>query len=192
MNNRLVIAVAFVLVAAAQIYIPAEMIRGREEVIANGKMFKFSTEPVDPADVMRGRFILLRFRENSVLVIGDSTFINGEDAYIILEQDADGFAKIDRLTKNKPIQPADYLKIKIGNVFLDKDTTSVYIEYPFDRYYMEEYYAPKAEEVYTESLRDTSAITYAVVMILDGEAVLTDVMVNERPISEVVKELNRK
>jgi uncharacterized membrane-anchored protein len=191
MNSKILIALAFLLVAAAQIYIPASMIGERETIIANGKRFKFETMPVDPADLMRGRYINLFFLENNVVLVGDSSYISGQDAYIVLEKDADGYAKIHQLTKDKPVKMTDYLKVEIDYIYFKKDTSTVFIEYPFDRYYMEEYKAPKAEELYSESLLDTSSTAYAVVMIKDGEGVLTDVMINERPIKELVDELTK-
>jgi len=192
MNNKLLIVAAFVLVAAAQIYIPAEMINGREAVIANGKMFKFNTQPVDPADVLRGRYISLYFRENSVKLVGrDSSYVYGQDAFVILEQDVEGYAKIRQLTKERPAETNDYLKVKIDNVHTEEDTTSISVEYPFDRYYMEEYKAPKAEELYIDSMVDTAKTTYAIVMIRDGVGVLTDVMIDDRPIRELVEEMTK-
>lgn len=191
MNSKILIAIAFLLVAAAQIYIPAEMINGREAVIANGKMFKFNTEPVDPADVMRGRYINLNFRNNTTQVISDSTYIDGQEGYVLLEQDLDGFASIRGISKTEPTNTDDYLKVKINIAYSENDTTVIFIDYPFNRYYMEESKAPQAEELYAESQRDTSATTYAIVMIKDGEGVLTDLMINDRSISELVEEMTK-
>lgn len=190
MNSKILIALAFFLVAAAQIYIPAEMINGREAVIANGRMFRFRTEPVDPADLLRGRFISLYFPNSYIQFAGDSSYTNEQYAYVLFGEDSEGLAKIKGISKEKPGEAHDYLKVRITTHY-QNDTTTIYFEYPFDRYYMEEYKAPKAEELYMDSIRDTLATTYAVVMIKDGEGVLTDVMINERPISELVEELTK-
>jgi uncharacterized membrane-anchored protein len=191
MNSKILIALAFLLVAAAQIYTPAEMINGREAVIANGKMFKFNTEPVDPADVMRGRYINLYFRENKLELDGKNSYINGQDAYIVLEEDENGYAKISKLSKEKPAETTDYLKIKIGNVVPNENPTSVFIDYPFDRFYMEENKAPKAEKLYNDSRLHSAKPTYAIVMVLDGVGVLTDVLIDDRPIRELVEEMTK-
>ncbi|HMB62545.1 MAG TPA: hypothetical protein VKN36_05700, partial [Eudoraea sp.] len=60
-------------------------------------------------------------------------------------------------------------------------------DYPFDRFYMEESKANEAELTYRQSQRDTSKITYALVRIKNGEAVLKDVMIDGISIRELVK-----
>ena len=60
------------------------------------------------------------------------------------------------------------------------------IDYPFDRYYMEESKAYDAELTYRKSQLDTSQIAYALVSIKDGEAVLKDVLINGVSIREIV------
>lgn len=61
------------------------------------------------------------------------------------------------------------------------------IHYPFDRYYMEESKAYDAELTYIQSQQDTSKITYALVSIKNGDAVLKDVMISGTSIKEIVK-----
>lgn len=51
---------------------------------------------------------------------------------------------------------------------------------------MEEFKAPEAETIYRESIRDTARLTYALVYIKNGEAVLKDVIVDGLSISDVV------
>ena len=55
MNKRNGILLGLVVVAAAQLAVPAWMIAGRELTLREGQVFKFRTRPVDPADAFRGR-----------------------------------------------------------------------------------------------------------------------------------------
>ena len=61
---------------------------------------------------------------------------------------------------------------------------------PFDRYYMEETKAPTAEHTYREHNRrgQTNQTAYAVVRIRDGDAVLEDLCINDKPIRQYLAE----
>ncbi len=66
------------------------------------------------------------------------------------------------------------------------------IEYPFDRFYLEESKAPEAERAYWEANRDTTQVAYALVAVKNGHAALKDVMINNKSVIDVVNELNEK
>ena len=53
--------IIFLLVALAQIAVPASMIWKRQRTLSEGRVWKFRTAPVDPVDAMRGRYLALRF-----------------------------------------------------------------------------------------------------------------------------------
>ena len=188
MNNKYLLLIAFVFVAAAQIYVPASMILEREDILATGKTFKFKTTPIDPNDPMRGKYITLRFDENVFKVIGEQQFDRDEDVFVHLNEDLDGFVEIGKLSAEKPGKEIDFVKVKINfiSTYNDNDTSHISINYPFDRFYMEESKAQEAEITYSESLSDSTTTTYAVVKIKDGEAVLEDVMIDGISITELV------
>lgn len=54
---------------------------------------------------------------------------------------------------------------------------------------MDEYKAPKAEAAYRESTRDSTQKTYAVVSILNGDAVAKDVLINGQSIRQVIRQM---
>lgn len=94
-------------------------------------------------------------------------------------------AVINTITKNFPLNVMYWAVNEDG-------TNKLTIYYPFDRYYMEESKAYDAELVYTKSLQDTTQVTYALVSIKDGDAVLKDVLIDEISIKEIVKEKQKK
>ena len=51
----------FGVVALAQLAVPATMVWQRDQTLKQGRVWKFRTAPVDPVDVIRGRYIALRF-----------------------------------------------------------------------------------------------------------------------------------
>lgn len=178
----------FLLLALVQWAIPGNMIMEQETILKEGKAYNFETRPIDPADPFRGRYITLDFKENQFKMFKDSTWEeihNDQPIFVELGTDSAGFVKILNVHKTEP--NADYLKVKDWYTWTDgNDTTRINLHYPFNRFYLEESKAPKAEEVYREARRDPSQQAWAVVKILNGQAVLEEVMLNGKPIIESI------
>ncbi|WP_439482638.1 GDYXXLXY domain-containing protein [Cyclobacterium plantarum] len=189
MANKKITLPVFVLLALLQLYVPAKMILDREDILHSGKEYKFKTQPIDPNDPFRGKFIALYYEEAVVEIQSEADWLPGERIFVILTTDKDGFAKAHGLAKEYPADNQDFLKARVGWV-TDNGTNMLTIEYPFDRYYMEESKAYDAELAYLESQVDSTQTAYAVVGIKEGEAVLKEVLINGVPIRELV--INRR
>lgn len=185
MNNKKFILAVFIFVALAQLYVPAKMILDREKVLANGIDFKFRTAPIDPNDPFRGKYISLQFENNVIEIQNEEDWRGGEDVYVILVEDYNGFAKIESVSKTKPSNEFSFVKAKVSYVS-DNGSQQLTVDYPFDRYYMEESKAYEAENVYIRSLPDSTQKAYALVKIKGGEAVLKDVLINDVSIRDIV------
>jgi uncharacterized membrane-anchored protein len=163
------------------------MILGREWVLTEGREFFFRSAPVDPNDPFRGKYIVLAYEANSFPVPDATAWQQDQEVFVVLDTDTAGFARIAAVYPEAPEATADYVSATVNYVDRDEKSSRLIIRYPFDRYYMEESKAGEAEQAYRESLRDTLLDTYAIVYVKDGEAVLSDVMIDDRPIREVVK-----
>lgn len=172
----------------AQWYVPGKLILDEEKILSEGKVFKFKTAPVDPSDPFRGKYITLSFEENSIKIVNPDEWKNAKRIYVSLEDSA-GYALISTVSMYEP-ENADYVKAEIQYIS-DYDTT-LYIRYPFERFYLEESKASEAEKLYWEAQRDSSVTAYAEVSILEGNAALKDVFINSRSVKEIVKEINRE
>jgi len=185
MINKKILLPVFILVALVQLFVPAKMILDREDILDKGKEYKFKTEPIDPNDPFRGKYITLRYEDDMIEIQNEADWIRGEIIYVFLTTDNEGFAKIQSVSKENPTNNQDFLKTKVSYV-TGNGANKLTIDYPFDRYYMEESKAYDAELTYRESQLDTSQIAYALVSINDGEAVLKDVLINGVSIREIV------
>jgi len=191
MSSRNWLIILFAVMVLAQLAVPFKMIFDREKVLSEGNTFKFKTAPIDPSDPFRGKYITLNFAENNFEVIDGETWQNGQAVYVLLAKDAYGFAKIVDVVKELPDESNNCVKAKLNYVATKKDSTKTIqelnVEYPFERFYMEESKAPLAESMYWEVSRDTTKITYASVSIQNGRAVLKDVFIGDVSIRELVK-----
>lgn len=184
---KMLIWPAFIIMVLAQIYVPAKMISHNENIINHGQEFKFLTRPIDPTDPLRGKYITLDFAENPIRVTNSEDWKRGETIYLGINNDAKGFAQVISSSKTKPNNSMDFIEAK-ASYRAGVDGNQIFINYPFDRYYMEESKAYDAEKIHRESGSNNRKTTYAVVAVKDGEAVLKDVMIDGIPIRELVKE----
>lgn len=186
MNSKNKYILIFALVALIQLYVPAKMIWHQENIWQNGKEYKFKTAPIDPNDPFRGKYITLTFEENIYNIEDEMEWTRGEEVYVLLTTNASGFAKIDSVTKQTPDNSSDFVKAKVW--FLSGNgENKLTIDYPFNRFYMEESKAYDAEVTYRESQIDSTKTAYALVSIKNGDAVLKDVLIDGVPIKEIVK-----
>lgn len=189
MANKKIVLPVFVLIALLQLYVPAKMILDREDILHTGKEYKFKTQPIDPNDPFRGKFIALYYEEAVIAIQNEADWLPGETIFVLLTTDKEGFAKTHGVSKEPPPTNQDFLKAKVAYV-TDNGTNKLTLDYPFDRYYMEESKAYDAELAYRESQLDTTQTAYAVVRIKAGKAVLQELLINGVPIRELV--INRQ
>lgn len=189
MINRKQVLFFFILVALAQLYVPAKMIFDREDVLETGTEYKFKTAPIDPSDPFRGKYITLNYVNNSINVKDDGSWVDGETVYVTFFADDNGFADIDNISKEKPSNTQNFLKTKSRLIYPNEmdPYVKLVIDYPFDRFYMGEFKANDAEKAYSRSLQDTTRVTYALVVIKNGDAVLKDVLIDGISIEEIVR-----
>lgn len=175
---------AFAVVALAQWAAPLSMIWKNEQVLKKGKVFRFLTEPVDPADPLRGRYVSLSFSADTFRT-SNTSFTGGIEAYAEIQIDAKGYAYIKALYHSAPDNTSDYVKVIVS--YYSAHDQNVYVNFPFEEFYMDEYKAPEAESLYFKSNSDSTANTYALVHIYKGKAVTSDLVINGKSVHDYFK-----
>jgi uncharacterized membrane-anchored protein len=188
MKNKNILITLFLFVVAAQLFVPLQMIYNQEDIINTGKLIKFQCEPIDPNDPFRGKYITLNFKESGIKVKNLKEWNSNEAIFAKIETSKDGFAKIKSISKSEPNDNSIYLKLKIN--YLAGHENKIYLDFPFNRFYMNENKAKNAEKVYAQSTLDTTKITYALVATKNGEAVIKDVLIDEISIKKLAKDQN--
>ncbi len=174
----------FGILVAAQWYVPGKMVLESETLLREGKAFKFRLAPVDPTDPFRGKYIALNYHNSRYNT--STLWTRGDDVFVELAEDEEGFAKIIDLSPVQPNHTNDYIKATVRSYYEWDET--VIISYPFDRYYLEESIAYPAEEVFRQLRRDSNTVAYGLISIKNGSGVLSAVILNDRPIEELARE----
>lgn len=180
--NKTFLIIGFIVMVAAQWFVPGQMIVKQEQVLTAGTAYKFKTMPIDPSDPLRGKYIYLNFEMRKAFT-KDSTIGYGDDLYVYLKNDVAGFAKATIASTEKLDLKQDYIKVEANSLYNDTITFRV----PFSKFYMEESKAYSAEVLVRQANRDSLLNNcYGLVYIKDDIAVLDDVIVNDQPIKDYV------
>lgn len=179
MRQRAIVFGLFLVVCVVQWAVPASMIWKRERALRTGQRYLFRTMPIDPYDAFRGRYITLRVEQQSFRPEHAERFVRGMRAYAVLAVDAAGLAVIEDLRLTPPAA-GDYLTVRVSY----RHRGTVYLQMPFDRYYLQEFDAPRAERLYLEHSRRRHRTAQVAVRVRHGFAVVEDVLIDGRPLRE--------
>ena len=185
------ILILFALMCLAQWIIPGKMIYDSEQVIAEGTVYKFKTAPIDPSDPLRGKYVTLNFEQNFMTFTDSAEWQRGQEIFVTFTTDSAGFAVAENVYHSKP-ESDIYLQTTVDYVIHYKDDHEVWYKLPFNRFYMEESKAPQAEQLYWQALRDTTQTAYGLVRIRQGQAVLQNVVINGKPIVDIINAINER
>lgn len=181
MNRRLKL---FVVLAVLQLAAPLSVVAWREVILNAGDQVKFLTAPVDPVDALRGRYVALSIQERFARFPLAST--SGRDyrrLYVLLTRDAHGFAHVTGVSVKRP-SGGLYIRARVRPFYFPA-RRQVQIEWPFDRYYLNERLAPQAERLYRQQAGRQNA--YVTVRVLRGQAALEELYVAGQPIERLLR-----
>lgn len=180
MSPRLAV---FLLVCAAQLAWVASAVWSGEARLEEGRLWRFRTAPVDPVDLVRGRYVRLAFQETSGPPLGEGAFQEGDTAYALLEEGPDAFARVSGVTRSAPAGDA-HLEVRVR----EAGGGAVAFDLPVERFYLPEEKAPAAERL----VRRHAGRTWALVRVHEGEATLLDVLVDGVPLADAAEEALRE
>ncbi len=175
-----------VLVLAVPIYLVVTSENLLNESAEN--VYKFRIRPIDPHDIMRGKFIRLSYDRSDAVNVHDTTqnLKEGDVVYVTVVRDGDEYARCE-MAYHTPPKTSNYFTTKVGYLSgLRGRWRGVQVVIPFDRYYLKEDFAQQAEDSYRKLSREQEM--YAEVVIKDGDYVLKDVYVNKIPLMEYLKD----
>ena len=174
--------IIFALAALAQWALPLAQIWTHEQTLTHGTLIKLKCAAPDPYDPLRGRFLAVRPEQSKVTVPDDVKIHQGAQVYVTLTPGADGLSTITGLSTTQPATGV-WLRVRARWVY-DKEAT---LQWPFDRFYINEKLAPEADNWFAENIRGTKGII-AEVRVLEGRAVLADLSLDGKPFREILKE----
>ncbi len=185
MSRNKIILISFVVLVAVQWLVPASMIMINDYILKSGIELRLKIRPIDPHDPFRGKYISLYFEEDKYEIKDLEDWEEGQNIYVVFQEDSLGFGQIAYVEKSKPLETNFFVKAKISYIDNYSDTPRINIIYPFNRFYMEENRALEAEKL-VQGFSDVD-IMYAQIYVDNGLAVISDIFINKTPINEYMK-----
>ncbi|MCB1277678.1 GDYXXLXY domain-containing protein [Prosthecobacter sp.] len=172
----------FALAALAQWAAPLSQIWTHEQVLAKGTLVRLKCRAPDPYDPLRGRFLAVWPEQTDAPVPDGAKIDRGSQVFFTLTPGADGLSTITSISTTPP-GTGIWLRARAGYVYDKK----VNIEWPFERFYINEKLAPEADKWFAQNIRGDQGIV-AEVRVLNGRAVLADLSLDGKSFREILKE----
>ena len=190
--------IGLVALGVAQLAAASWSIARYESTLSSGTLYRIHVAPVDPADAFRGRYVAVRPTIRIPDPIGSATerllwartgSMSGT-AYVVLETDAEGFARARQVMAQPPVA-GDYLEIARVSTAWDPRPSGQAkrlgwdLTFSFDRYYMNETAAPSAAARYLDATRQSSASrAWLTVRVKNGAGVIEGLFIDGTPIEQ--------
>jgi uncharacterized membrane-anchored protein len=170
----------FILIALAQLSVPALMAWSRVQTLTHGRVWKFKTAPVDPEDAVRGRYIALGFDIEQYPRVERLEW--NTPVYVVLKADGDGFAAIDQISET-PLSGDNVFRAEAGGWWDGKQ----HLTFPFRQYWVTEKIAPQAEQAYRDNSRREKLNAYVTVRVRNGDAALEQLYIDNQPLTDYLR-----
>jgi len=200
MRNKKIIFALFALLIIA---VPVYMAIASESVLTEGNFHKFRLQGRDPFDPFKGKYLRLNYP--NLEVPSNDSFKRGEDIYVTIGKDAEGYSFFEAGHKKAP-KKGDYLKTKVIDSYKSnrsprmvielvegveveneelpaKHTVLIKIPDHMTKYFINEDYAMKGETI---MLRERNKI-FVGIRIKDGECRIQDIYVRGKPLMEFLE-----
>ena len=184
---------AFILVCLAQLFVPWQMIRQQPNFAAPGAEFKFKIDSKlnegsnHTGASIRGKFIWLEFEQARLKITDKKVWEPDEGVFVLFTRDSLGFAKIESVTKTKPVNNVDWVRARVWINW--RDTTTLHINYPFNQYYIKDTNPNDVETIIKNGLNDSLKFNYLSVKIRENQFQVEDLIINEVSFKEMMKNI---
>ena len=184
MKSRIFILwILFGLAVLAQWAVPLYGIWKQERVISNGTRVRLKCGAPDPYDPLRGRYLAVTIEPATVPRPNDgSSIMPNMPIFLSIEPAADG--GVSKVTGVSAVKPASGIFIAAHSQYNTDE--EVRIQWPIDRYYLNENLAPEADQ-WISKIRTEKAHIFAEIQVQDGVAVLVDLTQDGKSLREVLK-----
>jgi hypothetical protein len=195
MKPRNLLISAFVLVALAQLFVPWQMISRQPDFAESGVPYKFKIafKPYQwndrPGASIRGKYIWLNFEADHIKITDKKEWGSQQSAYVVFSRDSLGFAKIESVTKTKPVNSIEWVRARTWIHW--KDTTSLHLEYPFNQYYIKDTNPRDIESIIKNGLGDSLKVNYLDIKIRENQFFVNDLSIDGVSFKEMMNKMKK-
>lgn len=163
---------SFIVIVVFWLIILLGMIGMKEFTMMTGKEVLLETEPVDPRDLFRGDYVILRYPISEIPNL--MSYHAGDTIYVNLEY-KEPYWKYASVSDKRDPKP-DQVAIK-GKITNQRWGSGLRVEYG-----IESYFVPEGKGRSIERLRNTGDVDALVVVDRFGNAVIKDLLIKDKPV----------
>ena len=165
----------FIIISIFWIVIIGGFIAFKEFTLQTGDEILLKTRPVDPRDLFRGDYVILRYDISTIntntLSYQGSDFKEGDKIYISLSVDNNNIGSLVNISKNKPSKGI-FIRGTIKNVYNNK----LNVEYGIESYFVPEGKGKEIErnlgKIYAKITIDNFGNAVIKSLVLDGKTLI--------------------
>lgn len=179
----LIASLIFVVVSLAQWAAPLWRIHTYEQILAHGMLIKLKCSAPDPYDPLRGRYLAIRPEQQQIKVPENLRLQEGMSFYAGFSTGDDGLTTLSGVSFTPP-EKGESIRLRTRYYV---HGSNIWIDWPFERFYLNEKLAPEADLWLAENIRSAKGVI-AEVRVLNGKAVLADLSLDGKSFREILKE----
>jgi len=165
----------FIIIGIFWLVIIGGFIAFKEFTLQTGNEVLLKTRPVDPRDLFRGDYVILRYDISTVFTNefskNSSNFEKEDNIYVSLNVDDEKIGTIKNIYKNTPDDEMFFIKGIVKNVYGDR----LNVEYGIESYFVPEGEGRVIEremgKIYTKVAIDNFGNAVIKSLVLDGEEI---------------------
>ncbi|HOV14889.1 MAG TPA: GDYXXLXY domain-containing protein [Spirochaetota bacterium] len=189
--KKVIYIVLFICLAIFQLVVISVMVY---KGVKDGQRLSYKCSLYDPYDPIKGRYLRLSFSSSTLNLYLFSEYIydqssdfdkyKNNEVYVVYNTGKDTQNPY-LITTNKPNNDNIFIKAKIN--YINEENKTIVLEYPFDRYYIQEDFAIEAENLLRDSANNIDYNPTLVVNIDDeGNSRITNLLIKNTPIEEYI------
>lgn len=173
MNKKLIVAIIGFLWVAIAVWV----ISSKQQILKSGKPVLLETVPVDPRDLLRGDYVILRYKISSLdlnhMKRGKRYYRPGENIYVGLEQKGKFWEADDIYEKKADCVNVLFIKGKVRYSYRDRIEVN---------YGIESYFVPEGEgkDIEKKMRGNKSSVSVEAVVDSFGNALIKRVYIDEQ------------
>ena len=123
MKLGMILAVLFLILGGFLLYVSIPLLGTKTAILA--------TQPVDPFDLVRGQYIVIRYEIGSIPSIEGAEV--GDNVYVLLMEDSDGTSRYTSASLERPSKDNLFIRGQIKSIY----GGTMRVEYGIEQYFFE-------------------------------------------------------
>jgi len=153
----IILGILFLILGGFLLYVSIPLLSTKTAVLA--------TQPVDPFDLVRGQYIIIRYEIDSIPLIEGAEV--GNNVYVSLTEDLDGISRYKSASLDKPSKDELFIRGQIKSIY----GKNMGVEYGIEQYFFERGASFEANDMEVKVKLSDNGGARIVELLQDGEPV---------------------